>query len=72
MTRLLEKAFQEAFKLSEEEQDALANLIFEELASERRWEAQFRDSQDVLTRLAAEALAEYEAGQTEPLDPNGL
>jgi len=68
----LEKAFHEASKLPEEEQDALANWIFEEIASERRWEIQFGGSQEALARLAREALAEYEAGQTEPLDPDRL
>jgi hypothetical protein len=72
MTRLLEKAFREASKLPEKEQDALANWIFEEIASERRWEIQFGGSQEALARLAREALAECEAGQTKPLDPDRL
>ena len=36
MTKLLEEAFAEAAKLSAQEQDALAAVILEELASERR------------------------------------
>jgi hypothetical protein len=36
MTKLLEEAFAEASKLPEPEQDALAAVILEELASERR------------------------------------
>lgn len=36
MTKLLEQAFAAARKLSGEEQDALANFLLEELASERR------------------------------------
>jgi hypothetical protein len=38
MTKLLQKAFDEASKLSEGEQDALGRVLLEELASERRWD----------------------------------
>src|SRR5215472_13622184 len=37
MTKLLQKAFDEASKLPEVEQDALGRVLLEELASERRW-----------------------------------
>jgi hypothetical protein len=69
MTELLERAFEEAEKLGPEEQDALAKWILDELASERRWNEAFARSQDVLAKLADEALAEYRAGLTKPLDP---
>ena len=72
MTKLLEEAFAEASKFSEEEQNALANLIFEELSSERRWQRQFAESEDALAKLAREAIAEYNAGRTAPLDPDKL
>ncbi|MDZ4340058.1 MAG: hypothetical protein U1B94_07570 [candidate division NC10 bacterium] len=72
MTKLLKKAFDEASKLSEEEQDALARILLEELASERRWEELFAGSRDLLGRLADEALAEHRAGRTEELDPERL
>lgn len=72
MTKLLEQAFAEAKKLPEDEQDALANFLLEELASERRWTRAFSDSQDVLSQLADEALAEYHAGKTQELDPEAL
>ena len=72
MTKSLEEAFAQAARLSEGEQDALAGLILEEIASERRWDRQFVGSGDALARLAAEALADYEAGCTELLDPGGL
>ena len=70
MTRLLEQAFTEAKKLSEDEQDALAKFLLEEFASERRWTQAFADSQDLLSQLADEALAEYQAGNTRALDPD--
>ncbi len=67
MTRLLEKALSEVAKLNEPEQDALASILLEEIASEERWSKAFADSQDVLSSLADEALAEYAAGRTRPL-----
>ena len=69
MTQLLEKAFAEASRLSQPEQDAFAAWILEELASERRWEDDFAGSSDVLAQLADEALAEHRAGRTHELDP---
>lgn len=67
MTKLLERAFAEAAKLSQEEQDAIAALLLEELASERRWSEAFAKSQDKLAVLADEALAELDRGETKPL-----
>ena len=58
MVNLLEKAFAEASKLSEEEQEALAAWILEELASEGRWTEAFANSGDALAKLADEALEE--------------
>lgn len=39
---------------------------------EWRWDRSFAKSQDALQRLGDEALAEYLAGKTEPLDPDTL
>ena len=72
MTKLLEKAFAAASKLPEQEQDALAAVILEELASERRWDQAFADSADLLAQLADQALAEHRAGKTHVLDPERL
>ena len=67
MTQLLEKAIREASKLAAPEQDALAAILLEELASEERWSKSFASSQDALAALAQEALAEHAAGKTKPL-----
>lgn len=67
MTQLLEQALSEVAKLPASEQDAVAALVIEELASERRWSSSFANSQDLLAKLAEEALAEYASGQTKPL-----
>jgi hypothetical protein len=69
MTKLLQKAFDEASKLPEAEQDALGRVLLEELASERRWEQLFAGSHDLLAELADDALAEHRAGRTEKLNP---
>ena len=68
MTDLLQKAFAEAAKLPKEEQDALAALLLDELASEQRWSKALASSQDKLSALADETLAEHRRGKTKPLD----
>jgi hypothetical protein len=71
MTELLEKAFVEASKLPARDQDALAALILEEIASEQRWEEAFANSADLLDWLADEALAEHRQGQTKRTNQRG-
>jgi hypothetical protein len=68
MTQLLQRAFAEASKLPEPEQDAFASLLLAELESDGRWASAFAASRDQLGRLADEALREFEAGETQPLD----
>ena len=72
MTELLEKAFTEASKLPEREQEALAGWILHEIDSERHWDDAFGASEDGLSRLADEALAERREGRTQELDPDHL
>jgi predicted amidophosphoribosyltransferase len=72
MTELLERAIARVMQLSETEQDAIAALILEELEDEARWDRAFLQSGDLLAKLAAEALAEDEAGKTQMLDPETL
>jgi len=55
--------------LPPEEQDAFASLILEEIESEKRWDELFASSQGQLAQLAGQAIAEYKAGKTKPLDP---
>jgi hypothetical protein len=64
MTKLLTKAFEKASKLPDIQQNALAKWVLEELESERKWESMFAGSEDVLDRLAEEALAAYRQGKT--------
>jgi hypothetical protein len=72
MTELLKKAFEEASKLGGKEQDALAQWLLDELASERRWEKDFARSDDELSELADEAKEEHRLGRTKPLDPESM
>lgn len=72
MTRLLEEAFDKASNLPEEDQDAVAALILEEIESERRWDELFAKSQDKLAELGQEALREHREDKTERLDPEDL
>ena len=37
-----------------------------------KWEKAFADSQDILAKLAAEAMTEYQAGNTQDLNPETL
>jgi hypothetical protein len=68
MTKLLEEAFKRASELTEIEQDTLAKWLLEELKSEKCWERMYTESQDVLSRLADEALDAYKNGKTKPMD----
>ncbi|HTR44794.1 MAG TPA: hypothetical protein VMH06_03710 [Thermodesulfovibrionales bacterium] len=68
MTKLLEKAFKEASRLPVVDQNALAKWLLEELEAEKKWELKFAESEDVLDRLADEALREHKKGKTRPLD----
>ena len=72
MTKLLEKAFKEASRLPEMDQNALAKWVLDELRSERAWDRTFAESEGVLEKLADEALAEKKKGKTIPLDLDRL
>lgn len=60
MTDLLKKAFDASSRLPEDEQDAVAEWLLAELASEEGWEDRFAGTQDALSVLAQEALIEQE------------
>lgn len=70
MTKLLEKAFEGASRLPEEDQNALAEMLLNDLASEERWAEAFAKSQDKLAVLAKEALAEFNQGKTKLIEEN--
>jgi hypothetical protein len=72
MTDLLKKAFEKASQLPKEEQDRFGAWMLEELDSDERWNDLFARSQDILAKMADDAISEHRAGKTLPLDPNKL
>ena len=72
MTTRLEQAFAEASKLSPKEQDAFADWMLAEIRSEKKWDKLFANSQEALSKLASEAIAEHRSGQTQELNPDQL
>ena len=72
MTNLLKEAFDKASELPQKEQDTFARFLLAKLESEAQWADAFARSQDVLAKLADEALEEFIAGETEILDPDNL
>jgi len=72
MTILLEKAFKKASQLSKVEQNVFAKWIIEELETEKKWEGMFAESEDLLDKLADEALAADKQGKTQSLDISKL
>ncbi len=67
MTQLLEQVIKKVNALPNHEQDVLASILLEEIASEKAWTNSFAKSQDLLAALAAEAIAEHAAGKTKNL-----
>jgi hypothetical protein len=72
MTKALEEVLRQVSRLSEAEQDALAEAIKAEIGAEKDWEKSFAGSLDVLDRLADEAIADHRAGRTKPIDPDTM
>jgi hypothetical protein len=68
MTKLLAQAFEQIARLPEPEQEAIAALLLDELASERRWDEAFNRSPDTLAGMADQALTEHREGCTKPLE----
>jgi len=69
MTKLMEKALKALAALPEQDQDAVAARILEDIEDERRWSRSFERSQDALAKLAAGAREEIAAGKVREGDP---
>jgi hypothetical protein len=63
MTQLLNDALAEVQKLSASDQDAIAAIILDELADERRWDEAFAASQGQLGSLAERVRQDIAAGK---------
>ena len=72
MTDRFRQAISKASLLPEQQQDAIAAMILEEIEDEARWDSAFVGSQDVLEELAAEAEEADRRGLTQELDPDSL
>jgi hypothetical protein len=74
MTDLLRRAFEKAAQeLSDGEQDEMGRRLLELIESdEKRWDEAFARSGEQLDRLAEDALEDFRAGRTTPLDPEKL
>jgi hypothetical protein len=72
VTDRLKKAFDAASRLPDEEQDAVAEWLLAELASEEGWVERFARTQDALSTLAREASEEHERDETEEMKPESL
>jgi len=68
MTATLREAFEKAAALPSDRQDTIAAVVLEEIEAEDHWQRSFAQSQNVLSKLAAEALAEDAEGRTLPMD----
>ena len=68
MSSLLEKALEKVTALPPDEQDAIAAQILASLADEAAWKVRYAEKRDVIRRMAWEALAEDQRGETLPLE----
>ena len=74
MNQLLQEAFEKAAELPQAEQDRFARFLLAELDSEGQWSELFArpESENLLERLADEAVSEHCAGRTRPLSVDEL
>lgn len=70
MNKLLEKAFAEAARLPDEDQEALAKRMLADIEDECGWNERFAKSPEKLARLAERARERITAGETLPYDPS--
>lgn len=67
MSRLLTEALERVSALPPDEQDAIASQILASLVDEAGWKRRFAEKRDVIGRMAREAIAEDDSGETIPL-----
>ena len=62
MSQLLDHAVAETRKLTDEQQDAVAALMLQEIEDDRKWEGSFARSSGKLAALAARAVEQVRNG----------
>ncbi|PHS31497.1 MAG: hypothetical protein COA92_07960 [Sulfurovum sp.] len=72
MTTLLETAFEKISALPEIEQNIYAKNLLEEIASEKKWDSSFSESEDLLSQMADGALEDFKSNDTKPLTQDQL
>jgi len=72
MTKLFQQAVGKVSQLPDEQQDAIARLVLDEIESDRRWAELLAQSPGDLADLADKAWAEHEKGGSKELDPEEL
>ena len=74
MNQLLKEAFDRAAGLPPEEQDRFAKFLLAELDADQEWDRLLAlpESDELLERLADQALSEHRAGRTTALNPGDL
>ena len=68
MTRLLEKAFTEASRLPLATQNLIAERLLEDIQAEGKWDDIYAETQNELSWLADEAVADFQNGRTKPFE----
>jgi hypothetical protein len=63
MTHLLEKVFTMVKELPDDEQDAIASIILDEILEDQKWNEKFAETQSELEKLADRARVAIRAGQ---------
>lgn len=63
MTSLMQQALAEIGKLPQADQDAIAAIILDEIADDRRWDEAFSRSQGELAKLAARVREDIRDGK---------
>jgi hypothetical protein len=72
MTAKLKQAFERAAELPDAEQDLMAFWLLAELESETDFDRKIAQSSAKLAGLARQALADFQSGATEELDPERI
>jgi hypothetical protein len=68
MTIELKAVFAKLEQLPEQEQMLYASVLEEMLVADKKWMHLFEKSADLLADMAHDAIAEYERGETRPLE----
>jgi hypothetical protein len=64
MTKLLENAIEQVQRLSSDEQDAIAAIILDEIADDRKWDETFARTQAQLSKIADKVREDIRSGKT--------